>query len=118
MKFFKFLSSTWGVLLYIALDILVFFALSYNKLHWYIVNPANIPNWAVERGIGNLVSTFVFMMMAYSVPYLLYFPLLSRQMDKQTPNISLMAVMSFVFVFVKLVMAVAITFFSYIVPYL
>ena len=72
MKFFKSLSSTWGVLLYIALDILVFFALSY-ELHWQTVNPASRYNWAVERGIGNLVSTFVFMMMAYSVPYLLHF---------------------------------------------
>ena len=63
MKFFKFLSSTWGVLLCIALDILVFFALSYNELHWHIINPANNPNWAIEReGIGDIASTFVLMM--------------------------------------------------------
>lgn len=118
MKFAKFLSSFWGILSFILIDIVLFLGFSYDELHWYLVNPEGIADWAIQQGISVIVGTFIAMMIGFILPYLVYFSLLNRELTVKETSLSNVIFMTVIFIVVKLVILSVLTFFNYVVRYL
>ncbi|UXZ04239.1 hypothetical protein [Moraxella nasicaprae] len=117
MKLAKFLCSFWGVCLFITLDVLLFWGLSYDTIEWYF-GDSHLPDWVVQKGIAVITETFIAMLIGFIVLYLLYFSLLSYQIDHQKAKSSSVIIMTVVFMVVKVAMLCTLAFFSYFVRYL
>lgn len=114
----KILCSKWLFCYFVVIDILLFLGFSYDELHWYLVNPANNPDWAVGQGIWIVIETFVAMILGFILPYIIYFALLSRALASKPINFTYLIFITVVFVIVKLVILFFLVFFNYFVRYL